>query len=223
MSFLDDLKRQAEATRAQQTTDEHALERNAGLTDMACKAASNYFAQLVQQLNVLKPRSKVTYRLDRTQRFSDLPLVDFRADTRQKRLRGAEVCDHVVMRWRLASHRPLAVTKNFVPDIDSLEARLRRGGVKFEAHEVRHPETAKLQEMRYEFVADFNASVLVTPDHATARLRFELVNLDGFETVTVEFPAFEVGAKRLDDLAHWVLGEPNQFLKDGQNLRRVEA
>ena len=223
MGFLDDLKRQAEATKARQSADDDKQGRNAGLTDMACKTASNYFAQLVQQLNVLRPRSKVTYRLDRTQRFADLPLVDFRSDARTKRLRGAEACDHVVLRWRIASAQPLAITKNFVPDIESFESRLRRGGVRYEAHEVRHAETAKLREMRYEFIADFNASVLITPDHDAARLHFELVNLDGFETVTVDFPAFEVGSTRLDDLAHWVLGEPNAFLKGGQNLRRVEA
>ena len=55
------------------------------------------------------------------------------------------------------------------------------------------------------------------------RLRFELVNLDGFETVTVEFPAVEIGSARLDELARWLLGEPNGFLENAQNLRRVEA
>lgn len=223
MGFLDDLKRQAEATKAQQGSDERAHGRNQGLTDMACKAAFVYFSQLVQQLDVLRPRSKVSYQLDRTHRFTGLALVDFKSDARQKRLRGEDAFDHVLLRWRLASGEPLSLTKNFVPDTQSLESRLRRGGVKFQAHEVRHPESAKLQEIRYEFVADFNASVLITPDHDAARLHFELVNLDGFETVTVDFPAFDVGATRLDDLAHWVLGEPNQFLKGGQNIRRVEA
>jgi hypothetical protein len=41
--------------------------------------------------------------------------------------------------------------------------------------------------------------------------------------VTVEFHAFDVGSKLLDELARWLVGEPHQFLKDGQQLRRVEA
>ena len=55
-------------------------------------------------------------------------------------------------------------------------------------------------------------------------VQFQIVNLDGFETVTVEFPAFEVGSARLDELARWLVGEPHTVsLKDGQQLRRVEA
>jgi hypothetical protein len=77
--------------------------------------------------------------------------------------------------------------------------------------------------MRYAFVGDIAASVVVIPDHERGRVRLELANLEGFETVTVEFPAFEIGSARLDELARWILGEPNTFLKNGQALRRVEA
>ena len=38
----------------------------------------------------------------------------------------------------------------------------------------------------------------------------------------MQFPAFEVGSQRLDELARWIVGEPNGFLRDGQQLRRVE-
>ena len=66
------------------------------------------------------------------------------------------------------------------------------------------------------------SSVRLLPDHDAARVDFQIINLDGFETVTVSFPAFEVGSARLDDLARWIVGEPNDFLRDGQHLRRVE-
>ena len=36
------------------------------------------------------------------------------------------------------------------------------------------------------------------------------------------FPAFEVGSQRLDELAKWIVGEPNTFLNGGQEMRRVE-
>ena len=67
------------------------------------------------------------------------------------------------------------------------------------------------------------AVVRMLPDHDTGldpvpgrqprRLR------DGDGAV---FPAFEVGSQRLDELARWIVGEPNGFLRDGQHLRRVE-
>ena len=216
VGFLDDLKRQAEAAQARHSTDDRLLARNTVLADAAIKTASSYFMVLAQQLNVLQPRAKAAYRLDRRHVFDAQQLCDFRDDARRKHLRGEDVYDHVVLRWRLASGTPLALVKDFLPDIEQLEARLRQGGVRVDGEAVRHPVTAKLQEMRYAFVADFHASVLVTPDHDLGRVRFELVNLDGLETVHVEFPAFEIGSARLDELARWIVGEPNNFLKGGQ-------
>lgn len=223
VGFLDDLKRQADAAKALQHTDTGALARNAQLADAACFGASTYFGSLAQQLDVLRPRSKGVFRLDKRHAFENLQLGDFRADSRRKQLRGADVFDHVVLRWKLTSGTRLALMKNFLPDIEQLESRLRRSGAQVNTQAIRHPDTAKLQEMRYELVADFFGSVTVTPEHDTGRVRFELVNLDGFEALTVEFPAFEVGSSRLDDLARWLMGEPHAFLKDGQALRRVEA
>ena len=223
MGFLDDLKRQADEAKARLNTDTGQLDRNAMLADVACKAASSYFSTLVQQLNVLQPRSQVTYRLDKRNAFADLPLSEFRADARRKKLRGADVFDHVALRWQLKSGTRLSLVKNFLPDIEQIESRLKRSGAQFHAETVRDPETNKLHEMRYDLVADFEAAINITPDHDNARLRFELVNLDGFETVTIEFAAFEVGTTRMDELARWIMGEPHGFLTGGQGLRRVEA
>jgi hypothetical protein len=223
VGFLDDLKRQADEARARQNTDGRELERHAALADAACKTASTYLASLAQQLNVLRLRSRVVYRLDRRHAFEALQLCDFRADARLKRITGSDAYDHVTLRWRMTSGTRLVLVKDFMPEIEQLESRLRRSGAPFHAETVRDPQTLKLLEMRYELSADFEGAVTITPDHAQARLRFELVNLDGFETVTVDFAAIEVGTARMDELARWLMGETNSFLKNGQGLRRVEA
>ena len=77
--------------------------------------------------------------------------------------------------------------------------------------------------MRYTFIADFAASVLITPDHDRAVLLFSASNLDGLEQATVEFDAAEVDERRLDELARWIVGEPNRFLDGGHGLRRLPA
>ena len=123
----------------------------------------------------------------------------------------------------LTSGTPVSFVKNFLPDIEQLESRLHRSGARFTSETVRNPAAAKLPEMRYEPVADFEASVLIKPDHDAGRLRFELVNLDSFETVTIDFAAFKIGSGRMEELARWIVGEPNTFLQGGQQLRRVEA
>ncbi len=223
MGYLDELKRQAEAARAQQTQDIGALQRNAMVTDSACQVAARYLNTLAQQLNVLRPASKAVWRLDNRTVFNQLRFGDFRADSRMKKLRHAEVFDHVVLNFSARTGQRVTLAKDFPPEIEKLESRLRQCGTNYESEVIRDPGNGRFVEKRFQFVADFVSSVRLLPEHDAARIDFLIVNLDGFETVRVSFPAFEVGSARLDDLARWIVGEPHQFLRDGQHLRRVVA
>ena len=223
MGFLDDLKRQADAAKASNDTDAALLARNAALVEAACKTAFTYFNTLGQQLEVLQPVAKRRFTLDSRNTFDGLKRCEFKADARRKQLRGADVHDHVVLNFQLRSGRKVTITKDFQPEIDKIEARLRQGGATVDRETVRDPANGRLQHVRFEFTADFFASVKLNPDHDRGVIQFQMLNLDGFETVTVEFPAIEVGSARLDELARWLVGEPHGFLKDGQQLRLVEA
>ncbi len=223
MGYLDDLKRQADEARARQTLDTAALERNALVTDSACQSAFRYLVSLAQQLNVLQPVSKAVFRFDSRNIFRDLKISDVRADSRMRKLRGAEVFDHVVFGFDLKTGRRIAISKDFPPEIQKLEARLTQCGARFQSESLYDSEDGRFLEKRFEFLADFNAVVRMIPDHDSAWIQFQIVNLEGFETVAVQFPAFEVGGARLDELARWIVGEPNAFLRDGQGLRRVDA
>jgi len=223
VGFLDDLKRQADALKAQNTVDHAALARNTALADVACKAALSYFIKLSPELNVVRPTSPARFTLDRRNAFEGLQLTDFRVDSRRKPLRGGESFDHVVLHWRLVSGQPVEIVKDFLTDIERLESRLAASGAQVDKEALRHPENGKLQGMRYRFVADFVGSARLTPLHDTGRVLVELHNLDGFESLSFELPGFEVGTARMDELARWLCGQPHSFLSDAQGLRRVEA
>jgi len=222
VGYLDDLKRQADAARAQQTTSTGSIERNTMLADGACTAALRYFGTLAQQLNVLQPVSKTTWRLDKRHLLANLKLSDFRADSRMKKLRGTDVYDHVVLRCTAKSGKRVSLAKDFPPDAEKLEGRLRQAGIAFDAEQVRNPDTGRFVETRYDFTADIGISARLTPDHDRGWVNFRVTNLDGFETVTLDLPAIEIGGMRLDELARWFTGEGNAFLQGVQNLRRTE-
>ena len=234
VGFLDDLKRQADAIKSGQNTDQAAAERNALITNAVCKAVFTYFDTLIRQLEVLKPVSKTRYALDRRTVFEQLPMVDLKVDARRRKLHGHEMFEYVALHGhemfeyvalhgRLRDGRKLAFTKDFLPDIEKIDAKLRQAGAPVHAQAVRNPDNNKLQEMRYEMAVDFAFGVTVTPEHDSASLLFKVMNLDGFETITLDFSALEVGSTRLDELAKWLLGEPHQFFAGARNLRRVEA
>jgi hypothetical protein len=223
VGFLDDLKRQAEALKAQQTDDTAALARHAALTEAACQAVFTYFTTLATQLDVLGPTSPRRFALDRQNVLDGLRMTDFRADSRRKPLRDEPVFDYLVLHWQLRSGRALQLTKDFLPDMERIESRLRQGGGTFDNEALRNPDNGKLLGRRYTFVADFVGSVRATAVHDRARVHFQLHNLDGFESVSLELPATEVGSARLDELARWILGQPHRFLDGAEQLRRTEA
>lgn len=223
MGFLDDLKRQADAIKSGQNTDQATAERNALITNAMCKAVFTYFDTLIRQLEVLKPVSKTRYALERRTVFEQLPMVDLKVDARRRKLHGHEMFEYVALHGRLRNGQKLAFAKDFLPDIEKIDAKLRQAGAPVHAQAVRNPDNNKLQEMRYEMAVDFAFGVTVTPEPESTSLHFKVMNLDGFETITLDLSALEVGSARLDELAKWLLGEPHQFFAGARNLRRIEA
>jgi hypothetical protein len=223
MGFLDDLKRQADALKSQQTLDHATLARNAALTEAACKTTAQYWMELMPQLNVLQPRPRIRFSLDSRTPLEDLVRGDFRVDARRKMHRDQEVTEYVVIHGVQKTGRKLVMSKDFPPEIERLEARLRQAGITPGTEVKRDPANGRLLETRFSFVADLTLVVRLLPDHDAGRVKFQMNNLDGFETLTAEFPAHLVTSTLLDELARWLTGEPNQFLKQAENVKRVEV
>ena len=222
MGFLDDLKKQAESLQNQQGADLATLQRNAMLAEAGAANAYRYLMDLARQLEVIKPSSHAVFRLDKRMVFDKLPLVDFKFDARRKILFDKEMLDTVGFSCTAKSGREQAVGKDFVNEIESLQARLNQGGVKHDTEQIRNPATGKLAEVKFAFIADFRISLKMLVDHERAVLKFTLNNFDGLETITCEFPAHDMGQTRLDELARWLVGQPHRFLEGAQQLRRTE-
>jgi hypothetical protein len=226
MSFLNTLKNQAQATAAEQQGNASLIARNTQLVERACKEALAYFHTLSQQLNVLRPPSAGRHVLDKQTVFRGLPQLNFRVDARRvekgSKEQAVEVYDHVVIHWELHGGGELELNKDFPPDIEKLEPRLRQSGAKVDIEAQRDAGGGKLLNMRYRFPALFLASVRLVPRHEEGLVTFKLMNLEDFDTVWATLPAAEVSAARLDDLARWIVGQPHRFLDGAQHIRRVE-
>jgi hypothetical protein len=223
MSFLNDLKRQADALKTQNTEDAALLARNAALVEGACKAVWQYWLDLAQQLNVLQPVPPLRFSLDKATAIDQLRRGDFQVDARRKQHRGQEVFEHVVIHAVQKTGRMLTMRKDFPPEIERLEARLRQAGITPDMKWVRNEDNGRLEEVIFNFKADVTLIARLLPDHDQGLVRFQLNNFDSLETVTAEFPAREVGSELLDQLARWMVGQPNDFLRRAAQVKRVEA
>jgi hypothetical protein len=226
VSFLDELKKQADALQSRQQVDEETFLRNARAADAATKATFHYWLDLARQLNVLRPPVPARYAFDNRHALDGpadgLKFDDFRVDARRKQLRGFELYDHAVIGCWVRSGRRLVIDKDFPPEMQRLEAKLAQAGIVAPSTALRDDATGRFVAARYEFDADVRVGVRLAPDHERGVAQFTVNNFEALESMVVEFAADAVGEPLLDELAKWWLGEPNGFVAAGRIVRIVD-
>ncbi|MGE4241673.1 hypothetical protein [Ramlibacter sp.] len=215
MSFLNQLKSQANALQSQRSQQDVLLEDNIQHVELACRQVLAYLQDLARQLNVIEPPS-APFTLDGKTPWPAMKLRDFRTDFRRKQLRDREVFDYLGMGWQAIPQMGRAVgglvTVNFPPDQQRVESRIALGMVKHERKESRHPEKNTLLAIRYEYQTETRGNVTVSADHEKGMLNFRLVNTDGFEVQNVPWPAAKITTALLDELAKRIVGQPSKFV-----------
>ena len=214
MSFLDQLKNQANALKGRENQQQVACDANIHATEQVCQTVFYYLEQLVRQLNVIEPDGP-RLTLDGKTPWPAMKLTGFQIDSRKKRLGSREVFDSIGVGWQIVPRigRPVggSVSANFPPDLQRLEARLATGWVQHERHEIRHPDKNTLQLVRMDYTTQSRGNIAVTPDHANAMLAFRLANLTGFGLTHTTWPAARLQTSVLDELARMVCGQPSRF------------
>ncbi|MEO7106570.1 MAG: hypothetical protein ABIZ09_09370 [Rhodoferax sp.] len=215
MSFLNQLKQQANALQNLQSVQLQNLEANAESTEWACQVAWRYLQDLARQLSVLTPDAP-GFSLDGKTPWPQMKLTDFRVDARKKKLRDKEVYDYIAMGWDIVPKvgPPVggSVSVNFPPELERVQKRLAFGHIEHEQKNLRHPEKNTLQAICFEYVTKARGNVTVTADHDNGQLIFRLANADGFGVVTSTWAAPKIDHSLLDELAKMVVAQPNRFL-----------
>lgn len=100
MSFLNQLKSQAQALQKQRSATDERVEELTNQTEEAFRKILPYLQDLARQLSVIQPPGPAL-SLDGRTPWPAMKLVDFRVDARRKMLRDREVFDYVAMGWRI--------------------------------------------------------------------------------------------------------------------------
>jgi hypothetical protein len=215
MSFLNELKSQAQSLQNQQQGDQHSVAANTEATEIACKVALKYLQDLSSQLNVIQPPAHGSYSLEGKTRWPDLKLSAFRCDARKKLLSSKEVFDYVALGWNLvpvtgqvARH---SVTVNFPPDLERVQQRLSTGQVRHERKDIRHPGSNKLQAYVFEYDTASFGSIALTPEHEAGQVTFRVCNVGGFQVLSTRYPAKQVTQSLMDELAKHLVGQSSRF------------
>ena len=214
MSFLQQLKKQANDLQSRQGQAVQHLDANVAATEDTCQTVWHYLSELAAQLNVIQPAAR-EMSLDGKTKWPDMKLADFRFDARKKILRQREVTEHLALGWRMVPVAPTAdrgsVSVNFPPDLERVESRLRAGQIKHERLEQRHPDSHKLLSIVFEHDLAARGGVVLTPDHDQASFRLRLLCVTGLVATQVTVPARQISTAWLDDVAKAVVGQPSSW------------
>ena len=215
MSFLNQLKSQAQALQSEKISQQTDHSASIRLTEAAAKTAWLYLVELAKQLNVIGPTGPKLSVVNKMP-WPDMKLVDFKIDARKKMLNNQEIYDYIVMAWQIVpcDGPPVAgsVSANFPPDLDRIEARLSAGSVKHDRVEERHPEKKTLQAIRFDYLTEARGSVTISADHEAGQLGFRLANVQGFEVASTRYPAQLIQSRVLDELAKLIVGQASSFV-----------
>jgi hypothetical protein len=220
--FLAELELEARGRKTQQCEpDREMLERNARLTNVACRAITDYWMQLVEHLNALTPVVHGRYVLDGRTVLEHAPAHSFRVIPKLRTAHtGSEHFESVSLHWRVGKSEHVKLVKEFPAEIAKLKSRLSFAGINAAESQARDPDSGRHRGTLFEIVADVNASVVVTPLHDDGKVRLTILNLDELQRIEAELPAFAMRPQELDELARWICGRPNSLLKHAQNIMR---
>lgn len=215
MSFLNQLKAQAQTVQQQQQGQQQDQAHRVESVERAALTTWRYLNELAAQLNVLKPDGP-RLSLDGKTPWPAMQSSEFRVDVRRKLLHRNEVIDFISMGWRLLPKMGVvvqgAVSANFMPEMERIEAQLHAANVSFERVEKRIPPRNALQSVRYDYQTEARASLRIVADHDAGELVFRMVGLTAFDVVTKRIEASRVQAPLLDELAKLLVGNASSFL-----------
>jgi len=221
--FLAELEQEVRSLSAPEGPDRATLERNAQLANSACRKALDYWTRLVEHLNALKPCGVSRFVFDGRTVLERRPSHGFRVVPKVRTApTGEEHYESVTLSWRVGSGERVKMIKEFPSDIERLRARLAFAGINAFEVQARDPDTGRPRGLQFEFTADVNASVRITPLHDEGKIRLTLLNLDTLERTEADFPAFAMRPAELDDIARMICGRANNVLKHAQNIVRRE-
>ena len=223
VSFLAELEHEVRSLPVVAAPDRETIERNTRLANTACRTALDYWTRLVEHLNALKLRSRSRYVFDGRTAVEGLPSHGFRVVPKLRTAHtGEEHYESVTLCWRVGGGERMKMLKEFPTEADRLRARLSFAGINAFESQSRDPDSGRARGTQFEFTADVNASVRITPLHDAGKIRLTLQNLDSIERIEADFPAFAMRPGELDEIARLICGRANSVLKHAHNIVRHE-
>ncbi len=207
-SALDALRKQAETKTVRREDPAVARARAVAALDTELRAAYQYLAQVIAEVNSVKPQASGPYDVLYIGRVP-VSLSDGWIDSRPRRIDGRECCDRVYLRYRVNPEPPARVTI-FGADIVRCEQLLKSLGADYAMQVEARTDFGEPRRATFTVNGKLACELELQADYGALAVGVELVN--------VRRPgkrSFRIGADRFkdvgDELARYILGVDDEF------------
>lgn len=213
MGLLDDLKKQAELVKTQQTSQKLLREDNLRQVEEKMRQSFQYLNDLLKQLAVLKPVNPAVYSLPGIGALKNLGFAESFIDYRRKRINDRDYFDAISFFIRWGSSEVLEVERDMPGAAQKVRDALFGYRLKFQEEEVKG-QRGTATRWRFTVPASVVTDVTIQAEHDQGGLIVTCRNLERLGIIdTFALPAADLNEARLEEFAKTLLGQPGAFRK----------
>ena len=217
MGLLDDLKKQAESR--QQLPPSHDAEMRSHAyfdpVQNALIAASRYFGELANSLNVVKPDVQRQFYIEGSTRLAGLQQRDYTVRDRRKTFENRDYLTEVSLMFSCQGAENLTFEKDTPRAIDNMKEFFWGYSLPFECREIRN-DRAKVEKAVFTLIAKVPASVTLAGNWDTGQFKLTLRNVELLGNVDQSFSASDITHELLEEIGKLVLAQPNKVREFGK-------
>ena len=209
MGLLDDLKKQADALKAQDVDKTESLRTTAVSVDHALRRAFLYLNDLGKQLNVVQMPSPFVFDLPTFGKIEGLIIKDFFCDFRSKHFIDKDYYGEVHVAYRCWSDKVLTIKKG-PDDMEKFRDVLWQSNIEHTSEQFRNERKVITHEV-FKVKCDFRVQAKIDGDHETGKLKIVTKNVGGFAVDLFNILALEANDTAVEEFAKYFIGRPNKW------------
>jgi hypothetical protein len=209
VGLLDDLKKQADALKAQDVDRTESMRATAVAVDHALRRTFLYLNDLGKQLNVVQMPSPFSFDLPTVGKIDGLVVKDFFCDFRSKHFIDKDYYGEVQVGYRCWSDRVLTVKKS--PDeMEKFRDLLWQSNIEHKSEQFRNERKVITHEV-FKVKCDFRVQAKIEGDHETGKMKAVSKNVGGFTVDFFNLLATEMNDQGVEEFAKYFIGRPNHW------------
>jgi len=209
VGLLDDLKKQADALKAQDVDKTESMRTSAVAVDHALRRLFLYLNDLGKQLNVVQMPSPFAFDLPTVGKIDGLIIKDFFCDFRSKHFIDKDYYGEVHCAYRCWSDKELTVKKG-PDDMEKFRDVLWQSNIEHKSEQYRNERKVITHEI-FKLKADFRVQAKIDGDHESGKLKIVSKNVGGFTVDLFNILAQEMNDQGTEEFAKYFIGRPNKW------------